>query len=168
MAVLALPGVAPEPHLNLPPVHHDPVVVPGDTVPGSQHEPVRDESSATGPASHASPGTSECGLNKGSFYPGGLAWSGLASYFQFGNPGPGVGLGHNSSEDSLCGPGGLRPPVAGQQGGPHHSGGETRSEGRPAVGEDVSVRPPDSREAKHPGQQALLLLIGLLAVQCWP
>ena len=67
VAVLPLLAVTPEPDLHLPAVHHDPVVVPGDAMSGSQHEPVSNESSSTGSPSDASPGPSECGLNKGKF-----------------------------------------------------------------------------------------------------
>ena len=77
-------------------------------------------------------------------------------------------LGHHSSEDSLRGSGGLRSPVARQEGGSDHSGGEAGGQGGPTVGEDVSVRPPDSWEAKHSGQQSGLLLLGLLALDGRP
>ena len=84
VAVLPLLVVTPEPHFHLPPVHDHPVVVPGDAVPGRDDEPVCYESSTTGSASHAGPGTSECGLNKGKFLScrSGLVWPGLAPPFQ--------------------------------------------------------------------------------------
>ena len=69
VTILTFMIVAAKPHLDLATVNHLAAVVPGHAVAGSQDEPVRYESSTTGPPSHASPGTSKCGLNKGNFYP---------------------------------------------------------------------------------------------------
>ena len=80
-----------------------------------------------------------------------------------------MGLSHDPSENSLRGSGGLRSPVARQEGGSDQSGGEAGGQGGPTVGEDVSVRPPNSWEAEHSGHQpGLLLLLGLLALDRRP
>lgn len=81
--VLALAPVTPQPHLDPPPVHHDPIVIPGDAMSGRQYKPVRYESSTAGSPTSLGPRPLECGL-------------------KLGYPGPTVRLGYNSSVDSLC------------------------------------------------------------------
>lgn len=80
--VLALAPVTPEPDLDPPAIHHDPVMVPGDTMSRSQNEPVRYESSTAGSPASLGPRPLECGL-------------------KLGYPGPTVRLGYNSPVYSL-------------------------------------------------------------------